>query len=801
MITLLWKVWFELWQDKSRTIQVMAVIALGAIGVGLVVGGRNLVAGAVSESWQAAQPPHIRLSVNPALTNDQVDRLARLEGVSEVEGLYNAPIEWRLVGRDEWETGALKSREDFNHQKMSLVEVVSGQWPGRNTLATGIVSVGEAGVAEGDTVEMRFSDTVRVFDIVGTIDSVGPSPVFNDEFYADQRTFTRITGRNAVDLIQLRDTTFDQTKAEATDLRIQEYFEDIGVDSVGVSFPFQDRIVPPVTPPAATILNAIFLLLGIIGVIIVILGIFLVYNSISAIVYQQVNQIGVMKAIGATAWQVIWSYLLLVFSYGALAAIVSIPFGAVDAFGLQSFFANFLNLEINGFSVDPTAVIVQVVICLIAPLFAALVPLIGGMRVTVREAISTYGIAGSVGFVDRLVAKTRGIPYTLLLTIGNTFRNRRRVLIVQVSLVVSGVIFMMVIGVNDATKYTFGEKLATIHNYQVTLALEKPARVQELEGTARNLADVLAVESWLVLPATARPISQPDTAVTDARIRVFGQPPETSLYQPELQTGRWLRSDDINAAVVGLQVSEEKGWQIGDWLTLADSEARELNVQIVGILFDPLNDSSVHLPLSTLQREWSKFGQANTVWVQTKAIDADTQTAVALTLEQAFGRRSIATTPNSTFGEATIADIIEQNGQRNSIIIRLLAVMAVVIALVGGVGLSGVISLSVLERRREIGVMRTIGASSWQIIRLFMGEGILLGLISWLIAWPLSIPAAYGLATQGLSLALNQQLSYNFSPFGAVVWLAIIIVLAVIASLFPARSAALVSVRESLSYQ
>jgi len=157
--------------------------------------------------------------------------------------------------------------------------------------------------------------------------------------------------------------------------------------------------------------------------------------------------------------------------------------------------------------------------------------------------------------------------------------------------------------------------------------------------------------------------------------------------------------------------------------------------------------------------------------------------------------------PNSTFGENTIAGIIEQNGQRNNIIIRLLAVMAVVIALVGGVGLSGVISLSVLERRREIGVMRAIGASSWQVVRLFMGEGILLGLISWLIALPLSIPAAYGLSTQGLSLALNQQLSYNFTPNGPLLWLMIIIMLAVIASLLPARKAALVSVRESLAYQ
>lgn len=165
---------------------------------------------------------------------------------------------------------------------------------------------------------------------------------------------------------------------------------------MGVSFPFQARIVPPDIPPAANILNAIFLLLGIIGVIIVILGIFLVYNSISAIVSQQIDQIGVMKAIGASSWQVIWSYLILVLSYGLLAAIISIPIGAMAAFGLQNFFANFLNLKIETFSVDRTAVLVQVAISIVAPLLAALVPLAAGTRITVREAISSYGLTGAV---------------------------------------------------------------------------------------------------------------------------------------------------------------------------------------------------------------------------------------------------------------------------------------------------------------------------------------------------------------------------------------------------------------------
>lgn len=800
MITLLSKVWFDLWQNKSRTFQVVMVIALGAIGVGLVIGGRNLVADSVATGSLAAEPPHIKLSVSPPLTEEQLDRVSKIEGVAEVEGLQTAPVEWRVLGSQEWETGLLKGREDYLNQRMSLDGLVSGQWPGRNTLGIGQVSVGQSGVLQGDIVEVRFGENVRTLDVAATMDPVGPEPVFGETFYADSRTFAKITGTDTYNLVQTRDVEFDQARAEATDLLIQDYFEEIGVDSVGVSFPFQDRVVPPDVPPAEAILNALFLLLGVLGFIVVILGIFLVYNSISAIVSQQVDQIGVMKAIGADSWQVVWGYLILVLSYGILAAIISIPIGAVAALGLQSFFASFLNMEIFEVRVDTTAVLVQVAISLVAPFIAALFPLLAGMRITVREAISTYGLTGTVSTLDRLLTRARNVPYTILLTIGNAFRNRRRVIIIEVALIMAGAIFMMVVGVNDATNFTFGNKLAGIQNYQVTLSLEESERAQEVESIARRIEGVAEVESWLLAPASARPATQDEREVTDARITVFGQPQDTTLYQPEIEEGRWLHPEDTNAAVVSKQVMDEKGWDLGDEITIENEGGRELNVQIVGTLFDPATNTSIHLPIETVQREWRLTGLANTLWVQTSMTDADTQTAVAESLESALEQSSIKVAPSSTFGEKTIAGITERAGEGFDIILRLLAVMAIVIALVGGVGLSGILSLSVLERRREIGVMRAIGASSGDVIRLFVGEGVLLGLISWLIALPLSIPIAYGFTTQGLSLALNQQLAYQFTPTGAILWLAIITMLAIVASALPARGAARISVRESLSY-
>jgi putative ABC transport system permease protein len=126
--------------------------------------------------------------------------------------------------------------------------------------------------------------------------------------------------------------------------------------------------------------------------------------------------------------------------------------------------------------------------------------------------------------------------------------------------------------------------------------------------------------------------------------------------------------------------------------------------------------------------------------------------------------------------------------------------MAVVIGIVGSIALSGVLSLNVLERTREIGVLRAIGASSGAISGLFVGEGVILGWLSWLIALPLSVPAGK-LMAQGLGAAVNTDLVYKFTPIGALCWLGIITVLSIAASWFPARGATRISVRESLAYE
>jgi putative ABC transport system permease protein len=514
-----------------------------------------------------------------------------------------------------------------------------------------------------------------------------------------------------------------------------------------------------------------------------------------------VGQIGVMKAIGARSRQVFAGYTILVLSYGVLAMLIALPIGALSAYGLQNLFINLLNMDNPGLQLDPMAGMVQAAVCLLVPLAAAVFPLSAGIRLTVREAISTYGLTGSAGLVDKLAAGLRRIPYSLVMIIGSAFRNRRRVLFIEITLVLAGVIFMMVRGVSDSIQYTFDDKLLRTHGYQASLNFDQVQRDQQLAGTALADPRVQVAEVWLVQPGKARPASQKDSQVTDARLQIFGLPADTEMYRADLRMGRWLLSGDQQAVVITQRLADSKGWSVGDQIILSQGDERVDPYRVVGIVFDPLLSSGAFVPLRTLQQQTGLNGQGNSIWMQTGPKDDGSLRQIVTDLTKVYERKGLKISASPIFRENTITQIVDQFGGGFDIIIQLLGIMALIIAVVGGVGLSGVISLNVLERRREIGVMRSIGASDWRVIGLFVGEGLLLGWISWLVALPLSIPAAKFMATTGLAIALNQPLVYHFTPSGALTWLVIVSLMAIIASALPARGASKISVRESLAYQ
>jgi putative ABC transport system permease protein len=128
-------------------------------------------------------------------------------------------------------------------------------------------------------------------------------------------------------------------------------------------------------------------------------------------------------------------------------------------------------------------------------------------------------------------------------------------------------------------------------------------------------------------------------------------------------------------------------------------------------------------------------------------------------------------------------------------------VMTIVLATVGGLGLMGTMSLNVIERTREIGVMRAFGASSTAIFRIVILEGLLIGMMSWVLAIGFSVPISMLLAREiGISF-MDYPVQASFSMGGILAWALLVVVISIVASFLPALRAVRLTVTQVLAYE
>ncbi|MBI5879485.1 MAG: FtsX-like permease family protein [Chloroflexi bacterium] len=149
----------------------------------------------------------------------------------------------------------------------------------------------------------------------------------------------------------------------------------------------------------------------------------------------------------------------------------------------------------------------------------------------------------------------------------------------------------------------------------------------------------------------------------------------------------------------------------------------------------------------------------------------------------------------------TNASARDRIGTLFTILFTMLMEMTVLMATVGALGLMGTMSLNVLDRTREIGVLRAIGASNGTIQRIVIFEGVLIGVLSWAFSAALAYPLGSALASAAGMSMLQTPLEFVYSVNGAVLWLALVVVISAVASFMPAWSASHLTVREVLAYE
>jgi putative ABC transport system permease protein len=283
---------------------------------------------------------------------------------------------------------------------------------------------------------------------------------------------------------------------------------------------------------------------------------------------------------------------------------------------------------------------------------------------------------------------------------------------------------------------------------------------------------------------------------------LFGIPAGSTMYQPLITSGRWLSPDDTGrVAVISQDTAEFNDLRVGDRLTVNLGELGEADWQVIGtyqaISPDVFSTDPIYAPESAVTDVTKRANRTNQVVIRSERTDAAGTRALMTDLDTYLKGYGMEVSP---FFSRTKSQDREYAYNSFSIVNQMLFGLAIVMGIVGGIGLMGSLSISVVERTREIGVLRSIGGTSPVIMTMFILEGVLQGLMSWAIAVPVSYLVARPVADLLGQTIFQTQLDFSYNWTAVAVWLLAVVSIAFLASLIPAHGAARVSVRESLAY-
>jgi putative ABC transport system permease protein len=789
------KVWADFWGNKTRTVLTIITIAVGTFTVGFTSNLSRYMVESMESDFLSARPAEATISAAP-MDEVTVKQARAVPGVNGVEG--RSLITGNVIQPDGKKILiVLTALEDASKLTVNALKPATGQTAVPALADKGILmdsSAASLGYKPGDMIDVELQDgRHRALRLDGYVHSPTGIP------YGLAQAIDGLVTPDTMDwlggsrdynqlLVSVAEQPTDQKHVTEVAQAVADRIEQSGatIYYVNVSNPGHHF--------AYTIAQGMFFVLGALSWLTVLLGCLLIINTVTALMTQQTRYIGIMKATGAAGGQIFGMYVALLLAFGLAALAVAVPLANMAAHRFGDGMAAYLNFYPATYRGYTSTLVQQGVVALAVPLLTALWPLINSVRITVREALSDYGIGSGARPKDKSISKsTLLIPRPVRLSLRNTFRRKARLLLTLFTLVLAGALFVSVFNLRES----FAKIIHEIEGYfiaDIRVDFDRAHRLDQVGPMAERVPGVQSVEGWLEYFGTY--FADPKAAGT--QIAFVAPPSDSKLIDPIIVSGRWLEPGDENAVVVGNQfLKMYPDLKVGDRLTVK-IDGRDTEWQIVGMytMAGNTNPPLLYTNYEYISRLIGQPGMVYSLRVITTAHDPIFQSRVRDALTALYDQRGVKVSSTQLS-----ADFIKANTSQTDIFVLFVGAMAALIAVIGGLGLMGTMSINVLERTREIGVMRAIGASNWNIQSIVLVEGMLIGVLSWIVSIALSIPITVALCA-GVGVALfSMPLPPVYGMMGITAWLAGILIIGGLASALPAHRASSLTVRDTLAYE
>jgi putative ABC transport system permease protein len=789
----------DLRSDYTKNLMLVIAIAIGIFGIGSILGGYSVIKREMTGNYMGTVPASTTIEIEGDISRELIDSVKKFPGIKDAE--RHATLVARMKVGEKWYPLLLFIIDDFKNKRTNKVRYITGETaPPTGSMLVERTAFVVMQAKEGDEITVRMPNgQPHKVKLSGTVHDPGLAPAWQEQCGYGYITLSTLHQLGAIQgFNQLRILVAQQPYSRE---HITKKAEEVARQLTQAGYEVHEiQVPPPGKHPHQSQMSTVMSIFVVFSFLILILGAILVATSVSTLMVKQVRQIGVMKTIGANPAQIASLYLGMILLLCIIALVIAIPLSRFAASGFYNQIALLLNLEIENDSIPYWVPLLQIGSGIIIPLIAAAFPVIRGSRISVRNALDNFGVSqkgpGNKSWVVRL-SQLSYFSETFRLSVRNVFRQRSRLTLTLGLLAAGGSMFMMALNVSEAWEDNLN-RIYTQRLYDLEVRLNNPIEVGPVLNKLETLPGIVQAEGWSSAPTSfikgnSFEVTQTYPDKGHGSFTMLAVPVPTQLLKPTVVEGNWLTSSKANDVV--LNQSARGLFKIGDRVSLSiDGKPSEWNV--TGFTEDVGSLATAYVSLEVFSRLTHTSGQARLLRVAYTDRSRENATRKNREVEALLERENVSV--NSTVPVWLLHNAIAAHMK---VLVNSLMAMAILMALVGSIGLMSAMSMSVLERTREIGIMRAIGATPQKIRDLIVWEGFLIGALSLFMAFALSVVLSAYMGRFIGNMAFRTPLSLTISVLALGIWTVIIVIGSYVAAIFPARRAGKITTREALAYE
>lgn len=774
----------DILENFSKSLLVIVGIFFGIFGFGLILDSFSVIKNEVNQSYMDTNPANLSIWVNN-VDNELLDIIRNTDGVEDTE--TRRMIRSRVKVGDEWVTTLLYVVDDFSDVRINTFLVEKGEisaiQEGEILIERMALNIAEVDIGDNILVKIPLYNG-KELKVIGSVYDAGQKPAWLEECvygYISKETFSMLG--DSSDFIQvLVSVTENKDNVDY----IRTVLENIKQNCVTHGYLINRvEILESGESPNGAQINALLYLFEAFGILTLFLSAILVINLVSSLLSSQIKQIGIMKAVGANTITVSAMYYAVIVILGLIALVLALPAAAVTSRTIVNLCSDVLNFNVSSYSIPAKTYILQGCIGIMVPLIAASFPIYKGCKISVSDALRYSEVTNNS---KNKVEKDKKVKKGSMV-LRNLCRKWKRTVLTVLTLAVGGSIFLVAFDLNKSLDETIVEAEASLH-YDSLFILSKDYDLTEIETILNKMNNI---EKYEIYSGAMASMIYSDNTQSNSFQFVALDKDAQALDFPMIE-GQWLSGENSNEIVVNNSFLDDfPDCQVGDEIAILSNRVTE-KWRIVGIAKEVGGDSMAYANKEYYTTAYNKQGTGREIafYYQDKSVASNH--SITNELEKYLADNNL-----DVQSERTILDVESVLANHLKLIASFLIISSILIILVGIIGLCSTISIAILERYREIGVMRAMGASQFTITKMFIEENIILVLISFVLSFIISLPIANYLCSEFGEVFLQVRLNNCLSHVGLCIWLFSSIIIAIGVSTVLCKNALNKSIYENIN--